>query len=169
MRINKQKLVVILLVSILIAFIPLGAAAPVGISESAVVKAAKGWVGVRSMHGGNNTSGIDCSHLVYQVYKKAGVKGIVFQKVPAMKKNVYYVNTTSPAPGDLVFWEKDIIKGKKTYWLTTHVGIYIGNGRFIDTSYDTKKVAIENISGVYKDGIPYYARWSHDGSDTHRK
>jgi cell wall-associated NlpC family hydrolase len=169
MRINKQKLVVIFLVAILIAFIPLGAAAPVGVSESAVVKAAKSWVGVRSVHGGNNTSGIDCSHLVYQVYKKAGVKGIVFQKVPAMKKNICYVNTTSPAPGDLVFWEKDITKGKKTYWLTTHVGIYIGNGQFIDTSYDTKKVAIENLSGVYKDGIPYYARWSHDGSNTHTK
>jgi cell wall-associated NlpC family hydrolase len=169
MRINKQKLVVILLVVILIAFIPLGAAAPADISESAVVKAAKDWIGVKSMHGGENKSGIDCSHLVYQVYKKAGVKGIVFQKVPAMKKNVYYINTTSPAPGDLVFWEKDIIKGKKTYWLTTHVGIYIGNEQFIDTSYDTKKVAIENISGVYKDGMPYYARWSHNGIDKHKK
>jgi PGF-pre-PGF domain-containing protein len=44
------------------------------------------------------------------------------------------------------------------------VGIYIGNEQFIDTSYDTKLVAIESISGVYKDGMPYYVRWDPDGS-----
>jgi cell wall-associated NlpC family hydrolase len=78
MGINKQKVLVSFIVVILIARIPLGAAAPVGISESVVVKAAKKWIGVESLHGGNDRSGIDCSHLVYQVYKKVGAKSIVF-------------------------------------------------------------------------------------------
>ena len=164
MKINKQKLIAILLVAILIAFIPLVTAAPVGTSESAVVEAAKSWIGVKSVHGSNNRSGIDCSHLVFQVYNQAGAKDIVFQTVPNMKKNAYYVTTTSPTPGDVIFWKKDITKNNRNYWLINHVGIYIGNGQFIDTSFDTKTVATESISGVYEEGIPYYARWDPDGS-----
>ena len=163
---NKQKLIAILLVAILIAFIPLVSAAPVGTSESKVVEAAKSWIGVKSVHGGNSRSGIDCSHLVFQVYKQAGAKDIVFQTVPNMKKNPYYVTTTSPTPGDLIFWKKDVAKNDRTYWLLSHVGIYIGNGQFIDTTFDTKKVAIQSISGVYQEGMPYYARWSPDGSNS---
>ena len=161
MNINRQKAITALLVVVLIAFIPLGTAAPVGTSESAVVEAANNWIGVKSVHGGNNTLGIDCSHLVYQVYKQVGAKSIVFQTVPNMKNNAYYVTTTSPNPGDVIFWKKDVTRNDKTYWLIGHVGIYIGNEQFIDTSFDTKEVTTESISGVYKEGIPYYARWSH--------
>jgi len=166
MKINKQKLIAILFLAILMAFIPLVEAAPLGASESTVLEAAKSWIGVKSVHGGNNTSGIDCSHFVFQVYKQAGAKGIVFETVPNMKKNAYYVNTTSPTPGDVIFWQKDVTQNDKTYWLAAHVGIYTGNEQFIDTSFDTRTVAIESISGVYKDGMPYYARWDPDGNDT---
>ncbi|MDD3873392.1 MAG: PKD domain-containing protein [Methanosarcina sp.] len=165
MKINTQKLIAVLLVIILIESIPLVAAAPLGTSESAVVEAAKSWIGVKSVHGGNDKSGIDCSHLVFQVYKQAGAKGIEFQTVPNMKKNPYYVNTTSPTPGDVIFWERDVTKNNRNYWLVNHVGIYIGEEQFIDTSFDTKTVAIGSISGVYKEGMPYYARWNPDGSD----
>ncbi|WP_292388616.1 C40 family peptidase [Methanosarcina sp. UBA5] len=161
MKINKQILTVTVLVAILITFIPLGAAAPVGTSESATVEAANSWLGVKSVHEGNDISGIDCSHLVYQVYEKVGAKGIIFQKVPDMKKNTNYVITSSPAPGDVIFWQKDVTQNGKTYWLSAHVGIYIGNNQFIDTSFDTKNVAVENITGVYKAGMPYFAKWSH--------
>jgi PGF-pre-PGF domain-containing protein len=165
MKIKKYQLIAILLVAILIAFIPLVSAAPAGTSESTVVAAAKGWIGVKSVHGGNSRSGIDCSHLVYQVYKQAGAKDIVFQTVPNMKKNAYYVTTASPKPGDVIFWKKDITKNNRNYWLTSHVGIYIGGGQFIDTSFETKTVNTESISGVYQEGMPYYARWNSGGSD----
>lgn len=165
MKINKHQLIAILLVAILIAFIPLASAAPAGTSESTVVAAAKSWIGVKSVHGGNSRSGIDCSHLVYQVYKQAGAKDIVFQTVPNMKKNAYYVTTDSPTPGDVIFWKKDVTENNRNYWLISHVGIYIGNGQFIDTSFDTKTVTTESISGVYQEGLPYYARWDPGGSD----
>jgi len=161
MEINNQKAIVLFIVIILIVCIPLGLAAPVGISESAVVEAAKSWIGVESVHGGSDRSGIDCSHLVYNVYKQVGAKSIVFQTVPDMKKNTDYVSISSPTPGDVIFWEKDVTKNDKKYWLSVHVGIYIGNGQFIHTSFDTKKVAIDNISSLYQDGMPYFARWSH--------
>lgn len=134
---------------------------PVETIESAIVEVAKNWIGVSNVHGGNNTSAIDCSHLVYQVYRQVGVKGIIFQTVPNMKSNTYYVNTTSPKPGDVVFWEKDVAQNNRTYWLATHVGIYTGNEQFIHTSYDTGKVSEDNITGIYKEGVPYFARWSN--------
>jgi len=89
------------------------AAAPVGTKESNVVKYAKSWVGVRNVHGGNSRAGIDCSHLVYQVYLKAGVKGISFMKIPGIKKNKYYTRIASPRPGDLVLWKKDVTKKRQ--------------------------------------------------------
>jgi hypothetical protein len=58
MKTNNQKAIVSLIVVILIASIPLVAAAPVGISAPAVVEAAKSWIGVESVHGANNRSGL---------------------------------------------------------------------------------------------------------------
>lgn len=157
----KQKAIAILVIAILVALIPLGAAAPYGTSPSATVKAAQSWLGVKAHYGGNSRSGIDCSHLVYQVYKQVGARSIVFETVPNMKKDKYYVITTSPKPGDVIFWKKSVKENGKAYWLDTHVGIYIGNNKFIDSSDIIGKVATESISGPYKDGKPYFATWSH--------
>ena len=131
MKINRQKAIASCLVVILIVFIPLGAAAPIGTSESATIKAAKSWIGVKTLYKGNSRSGIDCSHLVFQVYKQVGAKSIAFQTVPNMKKNQYYATTISPKPGDVIFWKKNATKNGKKYSLVNHVGIYIGNGQFI--------------------------------------
>jgi cell wall-associated NlpC family hydrolase len=79
-----------------------------------------------------------------------------------MKRNTGYVSINSPTPGDVIFWEKNVIKNDKKYWLSDHVGICIGNGQFIHASDETKKVTIDNISGLYQDGKPYFARWSHN-------
>jgi cell wall-associated NlpC family hydrolase len=161
MKTNKQKAMAALLVAILIAFIPLGAATPPGTSENATVKTAKSWIGVKAEYRGNDRSHIDCSHLVYQVYKQVGARSIVFQTVADMKKNKYYVTTTSPRPGDVIFWKKNGNKNGKYYSLVYHVGIYIGNGQFIHASDETKNVTTDNIIGMYKDAGPYYSIWSH--------
>lgn len=159
----KQKaltvsLVLVILLSVLESSV---AAAPQGTSEAATVKAAKGWLGVKNVHGGNSRSGIDCSHLVYQVYRQVGAKGIVFETVTNMKKDKYYVTTKSPRPGDVIFWKKAVTKNGKKYWLDGHVGIYIGNGQFIHASNEIGKVTTDSIAGIYKEGMPYYAKWSH--------
>ncbi|HET8686174.1 MAG TPA: NlpC/P60 family protein [Methanosarcina sp.] len=135
--------------------------APAGTNESDIVKYARSWVGVPNVHGGNSREGIDCSHLVYQVYSKAGARGIYFMKVPDIKKNKYYTEITSPKPGDLILWKKDVTKNGKTYSLAAHTGICIGNGKFVHTSRDKKMVVVDSISqSPYKDGQPYYVRWS---------
>jgi hypothetical protein len=70
-----------------------------------------------------------------------------------MKNNPYYVNISSHTPGDVIFWEQDVTKNDKKYWLSVHVGIYIGNGQSVPTSFDTKKVAIDNYQW-------YVSRWN---------
>ncbi|MGB9928593.1 MAG: C40 family peptidase [Methanosarcina sp.] len=158
----KQKVITISLILILLLSISASsvAAAPEGTKEADVVKHAKSWIGVKNVHGGNSRSGIDCSHLVYQVYLKAGAKGISFMKVPAMKKNKYYAVIKSPRPGDLIFWKKDITYNGRKYYLTSHVGILIGGGKFVHTSSDKGKVVIDSISTApYKSGQYYYVRW----------
>ena len=72
--------------------------------------------------------------LVYQVYKQVRAKSIVFETVANMKKDKYYVTTKSPRPGDVIFWKKAVTVNGKKYWLDDHVGIYIGNSKFIDSS-----------------------------------
>jgi cell wall-associated NlpC family hydrolase len=161
MKTKRQKVLAVLLAAILIATIPLGAAAPAGTSEAATVKTAKNWIGVKAEYKGNDRSHIDCSHLVYQVYKQVGAKSIVFLTVPNMKKNKYYVTTKFPKPGDVIFWKKNGTKNSKSYSLVNHVGIYIGNGQFIHASDETKNVTVASVSGMYKDAGPYYAIWSH--------
>jgi cell wall-associated NlpC family hydrolase len=81
--------------------------------------------------------------------------------VPAIKTNKYYVKTSSLRPGDLILWKKDITKNGRKYYLAAHVGIYIGSGQFVHTSSDKRKVVIDKIStSPYRDGQPYYVRWS---------
>lgn len=157
----KGKISLLLAVMLLAcALAPAVEAAPAGTSESKTVAIAMTWLGVKDVSGGNSRSGIDCSHLVYQVYKAAGAKTYYFMKVPDMKKNKNFVTTSSPRPGDVIFWKKDVKTSKRTYWLAAHVGIYIGGGKFIHTSWDTKKVSLDSVQGVYKTGQPYYAHWN---------
>lgn len=149
-----------LVLTLLVTSTPSTLAAPAGTSEATVLKLAKGWIGTKVVHGGNSTSQIDCSHLVYQVYTKAGAKGYSFMKVPAMRASKYFTTTSSPRIGDVVFWKKDVKQNGKTYYLAAHVGIYIGGGKFIHASNETRRVTTDSLSGIYKSGQPYYAKWT---------
>lgn len=159
----KQKVFAALaaIMLLLVLTVSSAVAAPVGTKESDVIKYAKSWIGVPNVHSGNSRSGIDCSHLVAQVYTKAGAK-YSFMIVSAMKTNKYTVTTKSPKPGDMLFWKKNITQNGRNYNLVNHVGVYIGNGQFIHTGFGSKtKVCTDSIkSSPWKDGAPYYARWT---------
>ena len=100
----------------------------------------------------------------YMKYTNKPEPIILYSKLyPNMKKNKYYVTTNSPAPGDVIFWKKDVIENNRTYWLAAHVGIYIGNSQFI---HPDRKVTIDTVSGVYLEGMPYYARWESAGGNS---
>jgi peptidoglycan DL-endopeptidase CwlO len=89
------------------------------------------YLGVPYVWGGASPSGFDCSGLVMYVYAQLGIS------LPHY--TVAQWNATepisSPAPGDLVFFNG-----------LGHVGIYIGNGQFVDAPHTGAVVRIDSLS-----------------------
>lgn len=112
-------------------------------SSSAVVavKYAKAQIGVPYKYGGNNPgSGFDCSGLVQYSYKQAGIR------LPRSTQQLYQatrrIDKDELRPGDLVFFK---INRRKV----SHVGIYLGNNRFVHAPSSGKKVEITNLEKGY--------------------
>ena len=90
-----------------------------------IVKTAFRYRGVPYVFGGSTPSGFDCSGFVQYVFRRNGIK------TPRMAHHQFYAGTpikkSQLRPGDLVFFET-YTKG------ISHVGIYIGNSKFIHAS-----------------------------------
>jgi cell wall-associated NlpC family hydrolase len=110
-------------------------------SKSAVVKTAKKYIGKRYVYGANSKRAVDCSSFVQQVYKKYK------KKLPRTSRQQARVGKPIPKhklkPGDLVFFSSKKTRG------VAHVGIYIGNNKFIHASSAAKKVTITSLSKKY--------------------
>lgn len=96
-----------------------------------VVGIARQYLGVPYVWGGSTPRGFDCSGLTSYAYAKAG---LTLPRTAAAQQK-YFKSTTTPVPGDLVFF------GSPAY----HVGIYIGNGQMIASPVPGQFVRIENI------------------------
>lgn len=90
--------------------------------------------------GGETPGGFDCSGLVYYAYTEAGVR------VPRTAREQYkavrplYVNQL--APGDLVFF---VMPGR----FPAHVGVYLGNSRFVHALNRNNPVMISSLDDDY--------------------
>ncbi|MDE7385685.1 MAG: C40 family peptidase [Muribaculaceae bacterium] len=108
----------------------------------AVVDAAHGWLGVKYRYGGEGRDGIDCSALVMNVYREAlGVK------LPRTSRSQHEYTTSVSRrdlqPGDLVFFST--LKNRSGI---SHVGLFIGNDRFIHAS-SSRGVVVSRLSDKY--------------------
>lgn len=110
-----------------------------------IVKYAQKYLGTPYVWGGNSlTSGVDCSGLVQQVYKNFGlnVSRTTFTQIGEGKA----VGQSELQAGDMIFFDTD--KGTAG---PDHVGIYIGNGKFIHAPRPGKSVEIADMrSGYYQ-------------------
>lgn len=108
-----------------------------------LVKVAKSFAGAPYRYGGDSVRGLDCSAYVKKVYE-------IFEvQLPRSAREQYCagqrVASNDVATGDLVFF-----RTKKQYTYPTHVGIYIGDGRFIHaSSYCRQGVRINSLSEDY--------------------
>ena len=107
--------------------------------DAAAALAAK-MVGKPYKYGGASPAGFDCSGLVSYSFKQAGV---------ALPHNTAQQRTTSRLikvaelqRGDLLFFDQE---GKKN----SHVGIYLGNGRFVHAPSSGKTVRSDALSNPY--------------------
>lgn len=103
---------------------------------------AQKFLGVRYVWGGSSSSGFDCSGFVKAVYNNFGID---INRVAADQATQgTYVSTSNLRVGDLLFFDTD---GGKNY--INHVGIYMGNGRFIHASSGAGKVVTDSLWGGF--------------------
>ncbi len=97
------------------------------------------WQGTPYRFGGNSKKGIDCSALVQHIYLKSfNVK--LPRTTEKQVQEGFLVHKSQLQVADLVFF--------KTGWNIRHVGVYIGNNKFIHASY-SKGVITSSLDNVY--------------------
>jgi len=104
-----------------------------------ILRTAYSMLGVPYMFGGMSPGGFDCSGFVCYVFRQAGIS------LPRMADTQYdavtHVNTSSLRSGDLVFFQ--------TYAPgASHVGIYVGDGKFIHAS-SSKGITVSEVFSGY--------------------
>jgi len=91
---------------------------------------------VKFRYGGTTTKGFDCSGFVQYLYAKAFNLAL-----PRVSRSMALLGAVVPREqlerGDLLFFafEKDV----------SHVGVYLGGGKFAHASSATKKVTISSL------------------------
>jgi cell wall-associated NlpC family hydrolase len=97
-------------------------------------------VGKPYKYGGSTPAGFDCSGLVQYSYRQAGVS------LPRSTDDL--LRTSTPLrgsrlrAGDLLFFDQE---GKKK----SHVGVYLGDGRFVHAPSSGKTVRIDKLDSPY--------------------
>jgi len=109
-----------------------------------LLKRALALLGTPYRWGGSTTDGFDCSGLVGYVFRSA--LGIELPRVSRqMAHSGEKVDRDALSAGDLVFFSR---RGKRV----DHVGIYLGNGRFVHAPRTGKDVMVSSLTEGY---------WSH--------
>ncbi len=107
--------------------------------ELGLTNTALRYLGVPYAWGGESFSGVDCSGFVQAVFRRNGVE--LPRTADAQFEIGHHVSASGLLPGDLVFFE--------TYSEgASHVGIYLGGGRFVHASA-SDGVRIDSLSEDY--------------------
>jgi LysM repeat protein len=106
-----------------------------------LVRVAKGFLGLKYTRGGSSVNGMDCSAFVRKVFS---IFDIDLPRTAREQFLVGYgVAREALKIGDLVFFKRSQVRRP------THVGIYIGNGQFIHTSLQKRRVEIASLESRY--------------------
>ncbi len=106
------------------------------------VDVAQSLIGTPYRYGGDSPKkGFDCSGLVQYAYQQAGIE------LPRTTRQQYRRVQAIPSqflrPGDLVFFTTEFNR------FVSHVGIYLGDNRFIHAPSSSKQVSISNLNNPY--------------------
>lgn len=104
-------------------------------------------VGTPYRYGGNSPRGFDCSGLVQYSYARAGAR--LPRSTQAQRARSHPVSRRQLRRGDLLFFDQE---GSRA----SHVGIYLGNGRFVHAPSSGKAVHVADFSD------PYWRRHFHE-------
>jgi len=126
---------------------PTGVPMPAGVGNaqvpdpvrSQVVFTAIQMVGVPYRWGGSTPEGFDCSGLVQYVYSNAGLR--LPRTAAAQMDAVAPVTLENAQAGDLLFFRD----GSRT----SHVAIYLGDGRFVHAPSTGNHVSLDSFGNTY--------------------
>ncbi|HVR45763.1 MAG TPA: C40 family peptidase [Candidatus Binatia bacterium] len=104
---------------------------------AALTRSALRFLGVPYSFGGTSTAGFDCSGFVQHVF---AMLGIPLPRTADAQYDVGHSAVGGPHPGDLVFFD--------TYGGVSHVGIYLGGGKFVHAS-SSHGVMVSRLSESY--------------------
>lgn len=133
-----------------------------GISAGAkgvgAVAAARSFLGTPYVWGGTSRAGVDCSGLTYLAYKQMGVD--IGRTTYSQYANTTRISKGQLRPGDLVF-SRFGADGKEG---PAHVGMYIGNGKTIESPRTGDVVKYSSIDKWEQYGRPFYATGTIKGN-----
>jgi cell wall-associated NlpC family hydrolase len=112
-------------------------------TTSELVVTAMGFLGVPYRRGGNSaeTGGFDCSGFVKAIYEQT-VGLVLPRRAEQQAAATKAVDKQDLQPGDLVFFNTM----RRAF---SHVGIYVGEGKFIHSPKPGAEVRVENMSANY--------------------
>jgi len=136
-------------------------APPVQQQPKGMVERALSWIGVRYRFGGEDEKkGFDCAGLVRRAFSSI----IDLPRTAASQfREGLVVSREELKPGDLVFFRNTYKRG------ISHVGIYVGDGRFVHAASSRRAVVVDRLDAEYyrerfaggrrvvKDAIPVLA------------
>ncbi|MFJ4471955.1 C40 family peptidase [Streptomyces sp. NPDC089424] len=115
---------------------------PSGGSVATVIAFLQAQVGDAYVMGASGPNAWDCSSLVQAAFKQVGVD------LPRVSQDQSMVGTevgtSNLQVGDILYWG-----GKGSAY---HVGVYIGNGQYLDAANPSKGVVIQDLSGYPASG-----------------
>jgi len=103
---------------------------------------AHGLIGTQYKYGGHSPqTGFDCSGFVDYVFRHSAHVSLP-HNAQKISRHGFPVKLSQLREGDLVFYNTD-------KYAFSHVGIYLGNGRFIHAPSSGGRVRTENMHGAY--------------------
>lgn len=115
---------------------------PINPNDVLVVAEAKKMLGTPYVFASSTTRGVDCSGLAYYLYRN--FEGVTLPRTSRDMANFGTpVSRENVSPGDLLFFHT---RGSSRI---NHVGIYIGNGKFIHASRSAGRVIVGDCNGGY--------------------
>ncbi len=117
---------------------PVTQSQPLSLGER-VTRDALRMVGTPYVYGGASPSGFDCSGLVYWAYRNAGVR--LPRTSRDQQRTARAIDARSLRPGDLLFFDTPAKSG--------HVGIYIGNRKFVHAPSSGGHVSVVALDRGY--------------------
>lgn len=115
--------------------------APANPNGNDIVAYAKQYLGYKYVYGGTTPAGFDCSGFTQYVYKKFGYS--LSRTASSQASNGVGISKSNLQPGDIICFS-----GSSSSKKVTHVGIYIGSGKFIHAANARKGVIISNVDGA---------------------